>query len=565
MTEEELKNYLKMNFPKENEEVEWKDFCNLKNNVSGRKSDDVISYISAISNQEGGFLIIGIEDKKHKIKGIQDFHDYTLENICSRILWNISGLHDLKIQEFKTEDTNKIVWIFDIPKHKTRTHIIAHNTFFLRKGDSLIDRGDELEHRKQEILKEDFEINKLDWSAEICEGATIDDLDEEAIAFLREKLVKAKGNIEFKTLEITNLLNRVNLLTEGKINNTCVLFLGKPEITDKYLMDKNKISWVWRDERNNFEERLSLDEIKKPFILLLPEIQAQIQRKNTYLTDLDLFREDIWQYDEKAVEEVLVNTIAHRDWEIRLWIEVVQTPIGLEIRNPGKFEADWDKALKYNEKPPYKNPNLVNFLNHIKLMEREGDGIRRVYKTQVSKGLEVIQRNVATNRVDFILTGKVKNVEFAKFVLARRGDIEIEDLRILEKIAKGENRLEKDISIQDYNRIKEFVKLHAPSKTLKVKSSTPKIPSEQILKSASMKTLEQHILDHARAKKDDVAGNYLEFYNSEIYDKLNSNKNTIRAILAKLVQKNDLIKTRDGCYKFNNKSKTSITVNKQQK
>jgi hypothetical protein len=75
-----------------------------------------------------------------------------------------------------------------------------------------------------------------------------------------------------------------------------------------------------------------------------------------------------------------------------------------------------------------------------------------------------------------------------------------------------------------------------------------------------MKTLEQHILDHARDKKD-IKGNYLEFYNSEIYDKLKSNKSTIRSILVKLVQKSNLIKVQDGCYKFNNSFKTITTAN----
>ena len=221
------------------------------------------------------------------------------------------------------------------------------------------------------------------------------------------------------------------------------------------MFDKNKISWVYRDELNDIEERLNIDEVRKPFILLLPEIQKNIQRFNTYLKDLDLFREDIRQYDEKAVEELLVNSIAHRNWEIPLWIEVVQTPNKLEVRNPGKFLADWEMVLKYNQKPEYKNPNMVTFLNHLKLMEREGDGLRKVYKIQVGKGLEVIKRTEVPDRVDVILTGKVKNIEFAKFILARRGDIEIDDIRILEKIAKGENRLELDISITIAKELKD--------------------------------------------------------------------------------------------------------------
>ena len=57
--------------------------------------------------------------------------------------------------------------------------------------------------------------------------------------------------------------------------------------------------------------------------------------------------------------------------------------------------------------------------------------------------------------------------------------------------------------------------------------------------------------------KRDTKGNYIEFCNNEIYDKLKSNKSTIRSILSKLVKQNNLTKIQDGCYKFNNSFKTA--------
>ena len=81
MTELELKSFLKENFPKENEKCEWKEFKSLKVQFQQRQGEDLISYISSISNMEGGNIILGIEDKTLKIIGIQDFHDYNIDNI----------------------------------------------------------------------------------------------------------------------------------------------------------------------------------------------------------------------------------------------------------------------------------------------------------------------------------------------------------------------------------------------------------------------------------------------------------------------------------------------------
>jgi ATP-dependent DNA helicase RecG len=63
MTERQLQEYLIQHFPRENERCEWKAFTNLKNCVSDAAGDDIISYTSAISNMQGGCLVIGIETR----------------------------------------------------------------------------------------------------------------------------------------------------------------------------------------------------------------------------------------------------------------------------------------------------------------------------------------------------------------------------------------------------------------------------------------------------------------------------------------------------------------------
>jgi ATP-dependent DNA helicase RecG len=70
MTENELIDLLRQHYPFENEACEWKECKNLRHSVSGSKGDDIISYISAIANMEGGHLIIGVQDKTLEIVGI---------------------------------------------------------------------------------------------------------------------------------------------------------------------------------------------------------------------------------------------------------------------------------------------------------------------------------------------------------------------------------------------------------------------------------------------------------------------------------------------------------------
>ena len=70
MTELELQQYLLREYPQENVRCEWKEFKNLKNSFCGDEKDDVISYVSAIANMEGGHLVISYTKTKglHKEK-----------------------------------------------------------------------------------------------------------------------------------------------------------------------------------------------------------------------------------------------------------------------------------------------------------------------------------------------------------------------------------------------------------------------------------------------------------------------------------------------------------------
>ena len=72
MTEFELQQYLLCEYPQENARCEWKEFKNLKNSFCGDEKDDVISYVSAIANMEGGHLVIGVKDKTLEIVGTEN-------------------------------------------------------------------------------------------------------------------------------------------------------------------------------------------------------------------------------------------------------------------------------------------------------------------------------------------------------------------------------------------------------------------------------------------------------------------------------------------------------------
>ena len=183
MTELELQQYLLREYPQENDRCEWKEFKNLKNSFCGDEKDDVISYVSAIGNMEGGFLVVGVHDKTLELVGT-DTYNYDRQKAILRLTDRCANLSSegLDIEEFITDDTKKKVWVISIPKHRPKLPVYAHDKAWQRIEDSLVELTSE---RLNAILEETSPT--YDWSAETIIEATIDDLDSRALQKAREE------------------------------------------------------------------------------------------------------------------------------------------------------------------------------------------------------------------------------------------------------------------------------------------------------------------------------------------------------------------------------------------
>lgn len=138
---------------------------------------------------EGGHLVIGVKDKTLEIVGTDisrltfngqpantQSATFKLTEQCPYL-----SSEGLSIEEFVTDDTNKRVWIIHIPKYLPRRPVLAHKKAWQRIEDSLV----ELTPERMAIILEEPIYAAKDWSAELVPDATIDDLDEVAVAKAR--------------------------------------------------------------------------------------------------------------------------------------------------------------------------------------------------------------------------------------------------------------------------------------------------------------------------------------------------------------------------------------------
>ncbi len=436
MTEQELHQYLKTHFPKENEHCEWKAFSNLRSDVSGRAGDDVISYVSAIANMEGGHLVMGVEDKTLQVLGMQQLHDYTVENFPYRILGNCIHLpsEGLKVESFTTTDTQKTVWVLHIPKHAARQPVIAHRKAWQRSGDSLIELT---ASRKAAILIEPLHTID-DWSAVACPAATIQELDEAAIAKARQnfKVKKPRLTDEMEQWDTTTFLTKTKLLVNGQLTRTAILLLGKPEAVVHLSPLQPQISWVLY---NKDKVERDYQHFEPPYILAVDEVYAKIRNlKYRYLKDGTLFPEEIDQYDAKNIKEALSNCIAHMDFTLGGRISVAENEDGyISFTNPGTFLPGSVEEVLKSEEPPsfYRNTLLAKTMESFNMIDSIGSGIKRMYRVQRERYFPMPDYDFSGNKVKLTLTGKVLDMEYAR-VLARNPELSLDEIILLDKVQK---------------------------------------------------------------------------------------------------------------------------------
>ncbi len=435
MTENELQEYIQLYFPKENERCEWKAFGNLTHNVSGHKGEDVISYVSAIANMRGGHLVIGVEDQTLNITGIQNFHDYTPENLPARITGNCTHLvtEGLYVENYTTTDTNKTVWIIHIPKHAPRKPVIAHKQPWQRLGDNLV----RLTHEREAAILSEPLSNIEDWSAAIVPDAAIDDLDPAAILKARENY-KNKFPGQAKDVDqwddIT-FLNKAKVTIKGKITRTAIILLSKPESEHFISPAEAKIRWLLKDAKGN-DKDYHIESC--PLLLAVDKIYAKIRNlKYRYIKEGTLFPDEVDQYEPFVIREAINNCIAHQDYTKGCRINVVEMEDQLIFTNLGSFiPGSVEKVVKEDApEEHYRNRFLATAMFNLKMVDTAGGGIRKMFNYQRERFFPMPEYDLSEDKVKVTVIGKVLDMDFAR-VLARNPSLSLEQIIMLDKVQK---------------------------------------------------------------------------------------------------------------------------------
>jgi ATP-dependent DNA helicase RecG len=448
MLEQELQRYLQREYPQENARCEWKEMKNLKNSFSGDERDDVISYVSAIANMEGGQLVIGVRDETLDIVGT-DLSRFNLnaKSATWKLVEQCTNLpsEGLRIDEYTTEDTHKTVWIIHIPKHLPRRPVYAHKKAWQRIEDSLVEMTQD---RLAAILEEPI-FEAKDWSAEIVPDATLNDLDELAIAKARVMFKKVhESNIpaeEVNGWSDEELLSNSGVMRDGKLTRAAIILLGKPISVFKLRPAVAEVTWTLRDEH---KEVVDYEHFTVPFILTVDKILGKI--RNLTMRDLPggtLFPETMKQYDDYTIREALHNALAHQDYTLQERIVFVENPGYLYYANGGSFiPGTLQKALAtQGPQRHFRNECLCRAMVNFNMIDTVSRGIKKMFNEQRRRHFPMPDYEIdALNReVGVKIYGNAIDERYTK-LLKENESLTLDDCILLDAVQKGHRICEED-------------------------------------------------------------------------------------------------------------------------
>ena len=420
--------------PAETEVVEF------KKAEDGFRDDELGQYFSALSNEANlksapyAWLVFGIDDKTHEVLGSNYKQTKPSLNAMKKAIADqtTGRITFEEIYAFKYNE--KRVVMFQIPAAPQGMPIAYQGHFYGRDGESLV----ALNIQEIETIRK--QNRKTDWSREIVQNASIEDLDPEAIKKAREKYIEKhpdKKN-DVPTWTDRQFLNNAKLTLKDKITNAAIVLLGKEESGSLLTPSIPCIKWILKD-RDGIERDYEI--FHCPLILSIDKAASKIRNlKYRYINPIhqSLFPDEVDTYEPYVIREALNNAVAHQDYTISGQITLVEFEDKIVFSNRGSFIPGNIENVLRSDSPEdnYRNEFLASAMVNLKMVDTIGSGIKKMYTKQRERLFPLPVFDLTPDRVTLTITGKIIDINYSN-LLARNPQLSLYDIELLNRIQFG--------------------------------------------------------------------------------------------------------------------------------
>jgi ATP-dependent DNA helicase RecG len=366
-----------------------------------------LGYVVAFANEGGGMLVLGMADKTpHDVVG-SDFAQGKIGALADETYSRLG----IRVRMEELYENGLRVLVAHIHSRPVGKMIKFDGVPLMRVGESLRNMSDE---EMFAILSE----QEPDFSAKVCEGISIADLDEAAIKKMKESYARKQKNPGFLQLSTEQVLTDLKLLENGKLNYAALVLLAKKEVIHAKL-PQSKTIWEFRNSEAQIHHD-GREVIDEPLFIAIDSIwklinQPTLNRKYPVQSGAYIF--DLFDFNEVVIREAVLNAIAHRDYTITSEVVIKQFPNKIAIANPGGFPkgVTIENILTVSSTP--RSRLMTEILEKTGLVERSGQGVDKIFSITLSEGkAEPDYRNSDMFQVSLTLRTEIIDKAFHVFV-----------------------------------------------------------------------------------------------------------------------------------------------------
>lgn len=421
-----------LSLPGENEVVEWKEAKNDFDFTKFGKYFSALSNEANLKNKKSAWLVFGIKNNK-SIVGTKYREDLVKLNSLKSAIAQQTTFGVSFIEIYETVKEGKRIVLFEIAPAPKGIPIAWQGHYYAREDETLVP----LSIEKIERIRLQSKLE--DWSAKICDDATIEDLNPLAIKKAKEGFVRKNPNIDSKEIESWDdeiFLNKAKITINSKITRAAIILLGKSESEHFINPATAKISWILKD-KDGIER--DYEHFSCPLILAVENVYKKIRNlRYRYISDKTLFPEEIDRYDPTTIREAINNCIAHQDYELGGKINVVENEgDSLIFSNLGSFIPGTIENVIEADSPSeyYRNKFLTDVMVNVNMIDTIGSGIKKMFISQKNKFFPLPEYDLSAGKVKLTIVGKVLDLQYA-IKLAQIPDLDLKIIIALDKVQK---------------------------------------------------------------------------------------------------------------------------------
>lgn len=403
-----------------------------------QEADKLGRYISAMSNgacldhQDYAYLYFGVDDDTLEVKGttfdcskVKAQGNEALELYLRRMV--VPKLN-FSIVEFEYEGNVRVV-MFKIPAAINEPTTYKQKPY-IRVDSHVTDLTPYVDWMRQ------IYTSKIDWTAQIIEDATLDDLDSDAILIARKGFAEKFPQFAEDMADWSDavFLDRANLTQDGMVTRAAMLLVGKKEKAYK-LGHIAQIVWKCYQGDKTFGDIFTI-----PFIKSTTEVLGCIRnyRFKIYPNN-SLIPAEVWKYDTRSILEGMHNCILHQDYVCNERVLVIEDDDKLTFENVGSFyEGDYEEYIMGQKTPKrYRNPFLAKAMDNVKMIDSKGYGIHNMFVRQKERYLPMpCYDDSNDSHVVMQLPGNVLDKKYS-LLLMEKSDISLTEAVLLDQVQRG--------------------------------------------------------------------------------------------------------------------------------